>query len=298
VVADRGARDAGEFLIVEPLQVSARSLQSLHLVQHAGQQIVGQVRNFATLRKRPQKQEQVVKTGERSGIVEFDLPHRRQQPLDDLGTTGSVLQLGGLQLRPRGYFTGRHVSPWLAAEAFIAPGTSIEGNVNSSIAEGFSADDGTRAHVFVDLTAPATTNRLVTKTTVNAIAGRKANTSPRALTIARASTAVTNPRGSIQNNNSVSRRVTSRTAQRLVCMARKRARSSAARIPAMGSRYFRLTNSATNPRRTKKNERTRKLSSAWKASRRAPCRITWGVRGRLARVTPKINPASRPLPPK
>jgi hypothetical protein len=136
----------------------------------------------------------------------------------------------------------------------MAPGTSIEGSVNSPLAEGSSVDDGTRADIFADLTAPTTTNRLVTKTTVNAIAGRKANTSPRALTIASASTAVTNPRGSIQNNNSVSRRVfTSRTAQRLVCIARKRARSSAARIPAMGSRYFRLTNSATNPRRTKKN---------------------------------------------
>src|ERR1019366_7629546 len=61
-----------------------------------------------------------------------------------------------------------------------------------------------RAEAFADLTAPATTNKLVTNMTVKAIAGTKANTAPRALTISSASTAVTSPRGSIQNNSSVS----------------------------------------------------------------------------------------------
>ena len=42
------------------------------------QQIVRQLRNFATLRKRAQEQEHVMKTNERFGIVELDLAHRRQ----------------------------------------------------------------------------------------------------------------------------------------------------------------------------------------------------------------------------
>ena len=82
--------------------------------------------------------------------------------------------------------------------------------------------------------AAATTNMLVTSTTVKAIAGKETKSAPRAFTICNARTAVIRPRGSMRNNNSLSAGPEPRMLHRVPQIAAIRAINRATRIATIG----------------------------------------------------------------
>src|SRR5271167_2205308 len=142
-----------------------------------------------------------MKANEGLGIGELRVLQRSQQILDGRRAAAAVAELACFQFRQSGRQGLVHYGS-VCGIGRAGDGISAGGAFSSSLAAAFCGGSPMSA-TCPDLTAPQTTNRLVTSTTVNAMAGRNSNTAPRASTISSASTAVTSPRGSIKNSNSV-----------------------------------------------------------------------------------------------
>ena len=270
------------------------------LANNAGQQSFRELHNSAALRKGPQKKQRIMKANKGFNICRIE---RSCIEASSFSTDRSSNRVRNQAWRfPASTSASRNgsfiISVWLASETRVDWDIDRERFQLFASRMAFPWSSARAPQTFADLTRPNTTNKLVTRMTVKAIAGRKANTRSAGVDDFQGEHCGDQParQHPEQQLRLPARHVPYRPSAAL--HGEEAGQQQGGQNAEDRNDVLRPTNSATIPSRTKKNDRTRKLSSAWKASMRVPWRAIWGVRGKLARVMPKTRSASSPLPPK